>query len=160
MPCCICASGSAASTTSLGKGGREHEKKVDLDRPGGVPRNHPIHLPWRRAREVSLELAPAGVVWMAADYLLAGARTAASLPDSVRRPWRSRLSSFQYALEDATADGRTLGADDARRTRKSQRAVVSLRIRAARGQADAVSPGLAPHGECQEDERQWNPRAS
>src|SRR6516162_10048375 len=79
---------------------------------------------------------------MAADWLLAGARTAASLPDSVWRPWRSRLSSFQYALEDATADGRALGADDARRTRKSERALVSLRIRAARGQADAVSASI------------------
>ena len=31
------------------EGGSEHEKKVALDRSGGVRRNHPIHLPWRRA---------------------------------------------------------------------------------------------------------------
>src|ERR1035438_8365566 len=52
---------------------------------------------------------------MAADYLLAGSRTAGSLPDSLREPGRRRR--WQQSLQMRPAKLRVLGADDAGRAR-------------------------------------------
>src|ERR1700730_12459240 len=73
-----------------------------------------FHRAWRRTRAAPVELAAADVVRMAANYLLAGSRTAGSLPDSVWRLWWSWLSSLQFSA----ANGRALGADDARGARE------------------------------------------
>lgn len=114
-------------------------EKDDLDRSPGDRGDDPIRLHWRSAGDASLELAAAVAVRMAANYFLAGARTAAALPNSVWRAWHAWLSSFWHAFQDAPANGRAVGADDAGRTRKSPRTLEALRIRAARGQADGVS---------------------
>src|SRR5947208_3307825 len=139
MRCCSCANGCEVSTTNLGEGGTEDEKAMDLDGSAGDRRDDLIRVHWRRAGDASLELAAAAAVRLAANYVLAGAWTAAALPDLVRGAWCSRLASFQYAFQDETANGRAVGADDAGRTRKGSRALEALRIRAAGGQADGVS---------------------
>jgi hypothetical protein len=64
-----------------------------------------IYRHWRRNRAAPVELATAVALQMAADYLVAGARTAAFEPDSARRPWCSRFSSFPYAFQDAGSNG-------------------------------------------------------
>src|SRR5713226_7713939 len=118
---------------------------MDLDRSAGDSGDPTVYLHRRRNRAAFVELAAAAGLRMAANHLLAGARTAASLPDSVRRPRCSWFSSFPYAFEDAAAHGRTVGTDDARRTRKSPPTLGTLRIRTARCQPDSVSlggPGL------------------
>src|ERR1017187_1740247 len=86
-----------------------------MDFPGPTD-DRDFHRDWRRSRAASVELAAADVVRMAANYLLAGCRTAGSLPDSVRRRrlWWSWLSSLQFSA----ANGRPLGADDARGARE------------------------------------------
>src|SRR5271157_3365026 len=73
-----------------------------------------FHRDWRRIGEAPVELAAAGVVRMAANHVLAGPRTAASLPDSVRRPWRSWFWWIQFSA----ANERALGPDDARGARE------------------------------------------
>ena len=75
-----------------------------------------VFMDWRRSGDAFVELESAGVVRMAANYLLAGSRTAGSLPDSVRRLWYACawLSSLQFSA----ANGRALGADDAGGTGK------------------------------------------
>src|SRR6266705_3135894 len=77
-----------------------------------------FHLDWWRSGDAFVELESAGVVRMAANYLLAGSRTVRSLPDSVRRPWYACawLSSLQFS----EANGRALGADDAGGAREVQ----------------------------------------
>src|SRR6266480_4849951 len=114
---------------------------MDLDRSAGDFGDGIVHRHRRRNCDAFVELAAAGVVRMAANHVLAGAGTAASLPDSVRRPWCSWFSSFEYAFQDAATHGRAVGANDGGRARKSPSTLGTLRIRAARGQADGVSPG-------------------
>src|SRR5207247_6134715 len=63
----------------------QHEKETDLDSTTGDHRDGGLHRNWRRTGDASVELAAADVVRMAANYLLAGCRTAGSVPDSVRR---------------------------------------------------------------------------
>src|SRR5207244_13639910 len=91
----------------------------------------------RRTGYASGELESADVVRIAANYLLAGCRTAGSVPDSVRRRYWSLLSSLQFSA----ANGRTLATDDARGARQvPPRLPRTLRpIRAAGCQADGVS---------------------
>src|SRR5207253_636443 len=101
-------------------------KKVDLASSSGDRRNHPIYFHWRRARNASLELAATATVRLAPNYLLAGARTVASLPDSVRRLgrfWgreRAHASSHEgrHGGENGGTHERTVGKDDAGGTRK------------------------------------------
>src|SRR5215469_11302233 len=143
MRCCICARDCEASTKNFPEGGWGHEtemEKNDLDRSAGDRGDSHIYRHWRRNRAAPVELAAAVAVRMAADYLLAGARTAAVVPDSVRRPWSSRLPSFEYAFQDAASNGRAVGADDAGRTRTGPRALEPLRIQATGAETDDVSP--------------------
>src|SRR5450631_2052653 len=69
-----------------------------------------FHRDWRRSGTATVELAGADVVRMAGNHLLAGSRTAGSVPDSVRRLWRGRR---WLSLQISAAHGRALGADDA-----------------------------------------------
>src|SRR5439155_21906473 len=108
-----------------------------MDFSGGITGNRGFHRDWWRSGDAFVELESAGVVRMAANYLLAGSRTVCSLQDSVRRPGYACLSSLQFS----EANGRALGADDAGRTRKSPPALGTLWIRAAECQADGVSAG-------------------
>src|SRR5882724_3001461 len=86
---------------------------VDFSGPTSATSDGAFHLAWRRTCHASLELAAADAVRMAANYLLAGYRTAGSLPDSVRKlEWRR--SSLQIRAEN----GRALGTDDARGARE------------------------------------------
>src|SRR6266699_1807907 len=105
---------------------------MDLDRSAGNPRDCAVYLHWRRNCTATVESAAADVVRMAANNVLAGSRTDRSLPDLVRGPWYSWLSSFQYAFQCSAANGRAVGADDTGRTRKSPPTLGTLRIRAAR----------------------------
>src|SRR6266700_1188581 len=132
MRCCICASGCEASTTNLSEGGTEHEKEMDLDCSASDFGDGIVHRHRRRNCDALVELVAARIVRMAANHLLAGAGTAASLPDSVRRPWCSWFSSFEYAFQDAAAHGRAVGTDDAGRARKSRSTLGTLRIRTAK----------------------------
>src|SRR6266404_7486471 len=91
---------------------------MDFSGPTSATSDGPFHLDWRRTGHASLELAAADAVRMAADYLLAGCRTAGSLPDSVRRLEWSWQSTLQYAAAHGPAHGRALGADDARGARE------------------------------------------
>src|ERR1700676_981947 len=84
-----------------------------MDFPGPAA-GRDFHRDWRRSGAASMELAAAGVVRMAANYLLAGCRTAGSLPDSVWRQRWARLSSLQFS----EANVRALGTDDARGARE------------------------------------------
>src|SRR6267378_780030 len=86
---------------------------MDSSGPTSATRDGAFHLAWRRTGHASLELAAADAVRVAANYLLAGCRTAGSLPDPVRglEWWRSSLQTW-------AADGRALGADDGRGTRE------------------------------------------
>ena len=86
-----------------------------------------VHLDRRRSGAASVELAAAGVVRMAANHLLAGSRTAGSLPDPVRRLWSWWLPSLQFSA----ANGRALGADDARGAGKIRRGFLGRWCRAA-----------------------------
>src|ERR1035438_8049921 len=83
-----------------------------MDFPGsaGDSGDAAIYRHRRRNSAATVELAATGVVRMAANYLLAGSRTAGSLPDSVRRLWWSWLSSLQFPA----GNGRALGTHDAR----------------------------------------------
>lgn len=106
----------------------------------GDSRGPGIHFYRRRIGDASMELAAAAVVWMGPNYLLAGSRIDDSVPYFVRRPWCFSLEWFQYAAPNQGANARTMGAHDARRTRKGPPTLGTLRpIRAARCQADNVS---------------------
>src|SRR6266446_4079129 len=86
---------------------------MDFSGPASATRDRAFHLDWRRTCHASLELAAADAVRMAANYLLASYRAAGSLPDSVRRlEWR------RSSLQIRAANGRALGADDARGARE------------------------------------------
>src|ERR1019366_578216 len=93
--------------------GTQHEKEMDLF--CGPTDARAFHRDWRRSCTATVELAGADVVRMAANHLLAGSRTAGSVPDSVRRLWRGRR---WLSLQISTAHGRALGADDARGARE------------------------------------------
>src|SRR5437870_5464387 len=82
-----------------------------MDVCGGSTGDRGFHRDWWRSGDAFVELESAGVVWMAANYLLAGPRAVRSLPDSFRRPWYACawLSSLQFLA----ARGRALGEDDA-----------------------------------------------
>src|ERR1700722_6554351 len=84
-----------------------------MDFPGPAAGRH-FYRYWRRSSAASMELTAAGVVRMAANYLLAGRRTAGSLPDSLRRQRRGRVSSLQFS----EANVRALETDDARGARE------------------------------------------
>src|SRR6266446_7489970 len=141
MRCCICASGYKAFTTNLRRGGTEHEKEMDLDGSAGDPGDAAVYRHWRRNSAALVELAAAAALRLAPDHLLASARDAGAMPHPLRRTWHSWHSWFQYAFQCSAAHGRAVGADDAGRTRKSPPALGTLRIRAARSQADGVSAG-------------------
>src|SRR5450432_313309 len=101
MRCLICANDCRAFTTSLRMSEEtQHEKENDLDGASGDSGNGDFHHHRRRGSNAFVELAGAGVVRNAANYLLAGSRTARSLPDSVRRLWSWWLSSLQFARND------------------------------------------------------------
>ena len=99
--CFICASACRAFTTSLLTSEEtQHEKENDLDGASGDSGGGDFHHHWWRSGDAFVELESAGVVRMAANYLLAGSRTVRSLPDSVRRPgyacaW---LPSLQFSM--------------------------------------------------------------
>src|SRR5437764_3180846 len=101
MRCFICASDCKTFTTNLRKHEEtEHEteiKKSNLDRSAGHPGDPALCLHWRRNSDASVELAAAGAVRMAANYLLAGCGTAGSVPHSVRRRCWPGLSSLQFS---------------------------------------------------------------
>src|SRR5207249_9427029 len=61
---------------------------MDLDGAAGDSCDGGVCHHWRRDRDATLELAAAAAVRLAPDYHLAGAWTAASLPDSVWRVGR------------------------------------------------------------------------
>src|SRR5258706_3829176 len=63
----------------------EEIEETDLDSSSGDRGDGGLHRDWRKRRYASVELAGAGVVRIAAGYLLAGYRTAGSLPNSFRR---------------------------------------------------------------------------
>src|SRR6266566_5082563 len=108
-----------------------------MDFSGGATGNGDFHLDWWRSGDAFVELESAGVVRMAANYLLAGSRTVRSLPDSVRRP--GYACAWPSSLKFSEANGRALGADDARGAREVSGTL--LAIRAAECQADGVSAG-------------------
>src|SRR5450759_4668071 len=90
------------------------EKEMDFAGPT-VPRGDgDFRRDWRRIGDAVVELAAAAVVRMAANHLLAGSRTAGSVPDPVWRPGQFWLSRLQFPA----ANGRALGADDARGARE------------------------------------------
>src|ERR1051325_7250563 len=100
---------------------------MDLDCSAGDFGDGIVHRHWRRDCDAFVELAAADVVRMAPDYVLAGAGTAASLPDSVR--WlggiwrRKRAHASPHKRTHGGTNGRThagtVGKDDAGRGRKS-----------------------------------------
>src|SRR5271169_2232819 len=116
--CFVCANGSRAFTTSSRRGeGTRYEKETDLLDPAGHRWIRTLHRDRRPGGDAPVELAAAHDLRLAADHLLAGARTPGSLPDPLRRPrWRRRLSP-----RHAAANGRALrphepgGAGEARR---------------------------------------------
>src|SRR5207302_5863015 len=135
--------------------GREykHKEEMDLDSAAGELRNDTIHLHGRRAGDASMELAAATAVRLAPNYLLAGARTVAALPDPVRGLGRFRGRKRAHASShERTHGGKnggahegTVGKDDPGGTRKiPPRPWRLLGPRgAARSEADGVSLGRA-----------------
>src|SRR6266568_6430650 len=99
---------------------------MDLDGAAGNTCDACICLHWRRDRNAAVELAAAAAVWLAPDYLLAGAWTVASLPYPVWRMgrlWRRKRAHASpckrtYGRTNGRTHAGTLGKDDARRTRK------------------------------------------
>src|SRR5690348_6456609 len=85
-----------------------------------------VHHYWRRNCDALVELAAAAAVRMAPDYVLAGARTAASLPDSVWRVGgirgRKGAHASPHKRTHGGTNGRThagtVGKDDPRGTRE------------------------------------------
>src|SRR5579863_8373468 len=86
-----------------------------VDFPGGPASARAVHRVGRLHCDAIVELALAGVVWMAPDHVLAGAGTARSKPDSIRGLGR------QLSWPRAAA----LGADDARGAREVPRTYAS-----------------------------------
>src|SRR5579859_6613574 len=87
---------------------------MDLDGAAGNTCDAGICLHWRRDRNAAVELAAAAAVWLAPDYLLAGARAAASLPNSVWRMGRVQRRERTHAPSPKRAHGRTNGRTHAR----------------------------------------------
>src|SRR3981189_3060148 len=90
---------------------------MDLDSPAGNRGDGAFRLARWRSGDAFVELAAAVAVRVAANYFLAGSRTAGALPHSVRRLGLPRRSTLQYSPENA----RPLGRDDARGTREVPR---------------------------------------
>src|SRR3954447_2379652 len=85
-----------------------------MDFPGAArnPRFPALHGGRRRSRAATVELAAATAVWLAPDYVLAGARAARAVPDPLRRSGGPRLP-----IELPSPARRALAALDARGAR-------------------------------------------
>src|SRR5579862_1170163 len=104
----------------------EHEKEIALDGPTGDSGCGAIRLPRGRACKAAVELDTAAAVRLAHAQLLASAGTVGAVPDFVRRLGRLGRGKGAHAPSHERTHGRahggtderTVGKDDARRTRE------------------------------------------
>src|SRR5439155_9961992 len=83
----------AASTQAIAEHSRRihqsmrhsHEKEMDFHRSAGDSRAAAVHRHRWPGGAAAVELAPTATVRLAADYVLASARTARAVPHSLRR---------------------------------------------------------------------------
>src|SRR5450432_2682514 len=109
MRCCTCASDCKGFTTSLRKGGSEHEKEMDFRDPADTGVYCVVYFRRRRSGDAFVELVDACVVWVAADYFLASVWNSGAVPRSFRGIWAAWCGSFQYEA----AHGRAAEEHDA-----------------------------------------------
>src|SRR5438874_9119009 len=82
----------------------------DLDSSAGDPGHTALYVHWRQDSHAPVELAAAGVVWLAHDHLLASDWTSGAVPDPLWRIW-TRMPRFP-SLPYAPSPGRTLRKHD------------------------------------------------